>query len=116
MDLLQAAEIDADHRLQSLSTLPKSASYDNPQATGMADTRFLVEKYPLDAYDVDFDYIWRDCKWSCRAKATIASPRLSPARLPRRAIRSTLPSLLGAVADHFCGAGFHTSPTPQSRR
>jgi hypothetical protein len=58
VQLLQAAEVDADHRLQSLLTLHRRTSYDNPQATRMADTRFLVEKYTSDAYDVDFDYIW----------------------------------------------------------
>ena len=74
VDLLQAAEIDADHRLQSLSTLHSRTSYDNPQATRMADTRFLVEKYPLDAYDVDFDYIWPRLQMVMPSKGNDSEP------------------------------------------
>lgn len=58
VELLNGAETDANHRLESLLTLYRRTAYDHPQATRMADTRFLVEKYPADAYDVDFDYIW----------------------------------------------------------
>ena len=81
VDLLQAAEIDADHRLQSLSTLHSRTSYDNPQATRMADTRFLVEKYPLDAYDVDFDYIWPRLQMVMPSKGNDSEPASFASRL-----------------------------------
>lgn len=58
VELLKDSETDAENRLAALQTLYSRTAYDNPQATRMADTRFLVEKYPADAYSVDFDYIW----------------------------------------------------------
>jgi hypothetical protein len=58
VDLLQDAEVDADNRAQALDTLYSRVAYDNPQATSMADIRFLVEQYSLQAYNAPFDYIW----------------------------------------------------------
>jgi hypothetical protein len=58
VELLQDAEADADNRAQALDTLYSRIAYDNPQATRMADIRFLVEQYSSQAYNAPFDYIW----------------------------------------------------------
>jgi len=58
MQLLDDAAADARHEYLSLRARYSRIAYDNPQATLMADTRILVEKYSADNYGVEFDYIW----------------------------------------------------------
>lgn len=58
MQILNDAEADAQLRWQTLQARYRHISFDRPQTTRMADTRYRVESYCANAYGVDFNYIW----------------------------------------------------------
>jgi hypothetical protein len=56
--LVANCEREAAHLEFALRTRHSRIAFDNPQATQMADARFLTESYCLNVYNVDFSYIW----------------------------------------------------------
>jgi hypothetical protein len=57
--LLNYARAEANHRFKALTVRHSTVlAIETPQATGMADARWLTERYSFNAYKVDFDYLW----------------------------------------------------------
>jgi hypothetical protein len=56
--VIKDCEQESSYRLFAINTRHSRVAFRNPQATPMADARFLSESYCLNAYNVDFSYIW----------------------------------------------------------
>ena len=58
IDAIGECEREVSYRVSALNARYSRVSFRNPQATTMADARFLAESYSLNAYNVDFSYLW----------------------------------------------------------
>lgn len=58
LDFLRMAEAESKHLHVLEGTRQGQRLLLSPQATRVGDMRILAQRYPLDVYSVDFDYIW----------------------------------------------------------
>jgi len=57
-DVVGDCAAEAAYQVSALHARYGRVAFRNPQATRMADARFLAESYSLNAYNVDFSYLW----------------------------------------------------------